>query len=227
MSLVKADTYLSTIVDNDPSVIPVLNRFGIRLGTGDMSVEQACMVRKLNTEFILTILNTFINESYFPENKFRSFATDEIAGYLFETNNYYRNFQLPNIERHFFLLMRSAGAESNIKLLSGFFQELKEAIVGRMECDEKQVFPILSSEETYALTYVDIEEMELVDMGIADRLSDLKNMFVRHLRGNCDDNLLYAVILSIITLEKDMRQNNRIRARLLYPLLLGSVKDKQ
>lgn len=226
MSLVKADTNLSLIVDKDHSVIPVLNRFGIRLDMGDITIEEACRVKNLNTEFILAILNTFINETYFPEYKLRSFQSDEIADYLYQTNNYYRNFQLPNIERHFMLLMQSADADSNIGLLLCFFKELKELIFGRIEYDEKQVFPVLRGLAPDDGLAAVVENMELTDAGIADRLSDLKNMFVRHLRGNCDDNLLYAVILAIITLEKDMRQNNRIRAHLLCPLLIKSIKNQ-
>ncbi|WP_300934802.1 helix-turn-helix transcriptional regulator [uncultured Muribaculum sp.] len=225
MSLVKADTNLSSIIDKDPSVIPVLNRFGIRLGTGDITIEDACRVKKQNTEFILAILNTFINEAYFPEDKFRSFESGEIADYLFQTNGYYRHFQLPNIERHFKLLIQSAAADSNIYLLLEFFQELRESILKRVEYDNALVIPALKGGEPDASLNAVIKKMELSDIGIADRLSDLKNMFVRHLRGIYDDNLLYAVILAIITLEKDMRQNNRIRARLLYPLLMSMANN--
>ncbi len=95
----------------------------------------------------------------------------------------------------------------------------------RVEYDNALVIPALKGGEPDASLNAVIKKMELSDIGIADRLSDLKNMFVRHLRGIYDDNLLYAVILAIITLEKDMRQNNRIRARLLYPLLMSMANN--
>ena len=53
---------------------------------------------------------------------------------------------------------------------------------------------------------------------IEDKLSDLKNMFIMHLSGQYDLNLCYGVIVAIITLEKDIRQNNRIRNRILLPI---------
>ena len=43
-------------------------------------------------------------------------------------------------------------------------------------------------------------------------------MFILHLTGNYDLNLCYGVINAIILLEKDIRQNDRIRNRILLPL---------
>lgn len=227
MLLVKTETVLSSLIDNEPSVIPVLNRFGIGLGTGDVSVAQICREKHIDTEFFLAIVNTFINESYFPEHKLREFDAAEIAAYLEETNNYYSQFQLANIERHFRLLMQSVGPDSNIHLLLDFFHELSDAILTRVQTDRRLLFPVLKGKQLSDEVFVLVNSMAETDAGIADRLSDLKSMFVKHLRGTCDNNLLYAVIVAIITLEKDIRQNNRIRSRLLYPLLttaLNSVK---
>lgn len=227
MLLVKPETVLSSVIDNEPSVIPVLNRFGIGLGTGDVSVARICREKHLDTEFFLAIVNTFINESYFPEHKLREFDATEIAAYLEETNNYYSQFQLSNIERHFRLLMQSVGADSNIHLLLDFFHELRDMILQRVQTDRRLVFPALNGQPVPDEMAEFVASMAETDAGIADRLSDLKSMFVKHLRGTCDNNLLYAVIVAIITLEKDIRQNNRIRARLLCPLLKAAINSAE
>ena len=54
---------------------------------------------------------------------------------------------------------------------------------------------------------------------IEDKLNDLINMFVLHLKGNYDINLCQAVLISIMALKKDINQNNRLRYRILYPLI--------
>ena len=53
---------------------------------------------------------------------------------------------------------------------------------------------------------------------IEDKLNDLKSFFIIHLKGVYDINLCHAVIASIIALEKDLKQNNRIRERILRPI---------
>lgn len=54
---------------------------------------------------------------------------------------------------------------------------------------------------------------------IEDKLNDLINMFVIHLKGEYDVNLCHAVLIAIMSLQKDIKQNNRIRYRILLPIL--------
>ena len=101
MALINAETKLCDVILHEPSVIPVINRFGIILGVGDKSIRTVCEEKNLDCEFFVTILNTFINEDYFPENRLKSFCATQIVNYLTQTNAYYEQFQIPNIERHF------------------------------------------------------------------------------------------------------------------------------
>ena len=105
MSLVYAEMPLSEIILNEPLLIPVINRFGIILGTKDKSVQTLCQENNLDTDFFLTILNTFINDSFFPEKRLKSFCVTQIVDYLSQTNQYYKRYQIPNIEKHFGLLI--------------------------------------------------------------------------------------------------------------------------
>ena len=100
MPLVYPTMRLSEVVEEHPSLIPVINRFGIRLGLGDASVRAICEAHALDTDFLLTVINTFLNEEYFPEKKLQTFHTSQIIDYLTKTNQYYARYQLPNIERH-------------------------------------------------------------------------------------------------------------------------------
>ena len=101
MALVTSETKLCDVILDEPSVITVINRFGIALGVGDKSVKEICRQKGIDTNFFLTILNAYIYESFFPENGFDSFGAQEIIGYLEKTNQSYLRYQLPNIERHF------------------------------------------------------------------------------------------------------------------------------
>ena len=103
MPLVYPNMQMSEVVEEHPSLIPVINRFGIRLGLGDKSVKAICEEYRLDTDFLLTVINTFLNEEYFPEKKLQTFHTSQIIDYLTKTNQYYQRYQIPNIERHRFI----------------------------------------------------------------------------------------------------------------------------
>ncbi|MBQ9076748.1 MAG: helix-turn-helix transcriptional regulator [Muribaculaceae bacterium] len=218
MALIQANTHLSDVILSEPGIIPVINRFGILLGTGDSTVSEICGKHGLDIEFFLTILNTYINEEYFPEKILKSFCASTIVTYLQKTYASYLHFQLPNIERHFHLLIERSGTNNNLGLMLKFFNELKQDLTDRIAFDNEQWFPsILSAgkgKPTDTHGTVDAWDSTTIE----DKLNDLKSMFVIHLSGSYDLNLCHGVIVALITLEKDIRQNDRIRDRILIPI---------
>ena len=136
MAIIKYDSKLSDIVLKEPSTISILNKFGINLGFGDKSIADICSEKSLDIDFLTTILNTFINDEYFPEETFKSFCIEKIIEYFNQTNNYYKRFQIPNIERHFdLLILKSECDNNNLALLRNFFNEVKDELLGRIEYD--------------------------------------------------------------------------------------------
>lgn len=220
-----SDSKLYEAVIKDPSVITVINRFNIFLGLGDNTIKEFCEFNDIDENFFLTILNTYINEDYFPEEILKSFSISKIIGYLEKTNNYYQQFQLPNIERHFdHLIMKSASNDNNLSLLKKFFNELKQELISRIVCDNEW-FPRLMHLDDIINKKIDKKEDVIFHQEInednhiiEDKLNDLKNFFIIHLHGAYDQNLCYAVINAIYTLEKDIKKNNRIRDRILKPV---------
>jgi hypothetical protein len=225
MALLNAETKLSEVILNEPTLIPVINRFGITLGLGDKTIRAVCEERKLDTDFFLTILNTFVNEAYFPEKRLQSFCATQIVDYLTKANSYYEQFQLPNVDRHFnSLIDRSFSENNNLELMRKFFTELKKEILARIDYDKTQWFPQIRSQEKalqeqgLTLDEIPLHYDEETSDPLIEKLDDLKSLFVIHLNGEYDLNLCYGVIFALYTLEKDIKQHNRIRNRVLKPI---------
>lgn len=226
MPLVYPNMQMSEVVEEHPSLIPVINRFGIRLGLGDKVVKTICDEHHLDTDFVLIVINTFLNEEYFPERKLQTFHTTQIIDYLRKTNQYYLRSQLPNIERHLgsFISMGKSGNHT-LGLIGKFFSSFKEELTTRIQYDEEVWFPycLALSEELEAGSAcsekLHLESGKSGDDPIEALLSDLKGIMVKHLSGDYNENLCYAVIFAISSLEKDMRQHNRIRYRILMPMV--------
>ena len=195
---------------------------------GDKSIRTVCEEKNLDCEFFVTILNTFINEDYFPENRLKSFCATQIVNYLTQTNAYYEQFQIPNIERHFnFLINQSDSENNNLELMKQFFDELKKELLSRIENDKNCWFPSIKvAAETLHGEYYgekfqpDTEENDSLE----EKLDDLKSLFVIHLKGEYDLNLCHGVIFAIYSLEKDIKQHNRIRYRILTPMVSAMEK---
>lgn len=223
MALIDRRHKLADIILDNPSIITVLNRFDIYLGVGDKTVEQICSGKQLDTDFFIIILNTFANEEYFPEELLKNFDVKLIINYLECTNDYYMHFILPNIENHFNLLLkRSEGKNSNIELLLNFFLEVKTELLNRIKSDTDKLFSNIlmldCNNNTVERYHSPQFKNEAADDAMEDKINDLVNMFVIHLTGKYDTNLCLAVLSAIISLKKDLCQNNRIRNRILMPI---------
>lgn len=214
MALVTPDTKLCEVIVDEPSVVPVINRFDIVLGVGDRTIKSICKEKGIDTSFFITILNAFINESFFLENVTGAFNAGDVVDYLRKTNNSYLRNQLPNIERHFAALISRSDSNNNLPLLFNFYREVKTEIERRIDSDNQWFDAIISAEQSNSEVSVAGNAVQAESDSIEDKLSDLINMFVIHLRGDYDRNLCHAVLFAVISLEKDICQNNRIRNRI-------------
>ena len=219
MALVTPDTKLCEVIVDEPSVVPVINRFDIVLGVGDRTIKSICKEKGIDTSFFITILNAFIHESFFLENVTGAFNAGDVVDYLRKTNNSYLRNQLPNIERHFAALISRSYSNNNLPLLFNFYREVKTEIERRIDSDNQWFDAIISAEQSNSEVSVAGNAVQAESDSIEDKLSDLINMFVIHLRGDYDRNLCHAVLFAVISLEKDICQNNRIRNRVLRPLV--------
>lgn len=226
------DTKLSDAIFSAPSIVPVIDRLGISLGFGDLSIWEVCKNNNLPVPFFLAIINTFVHEDYMPEDMTETFSMPALLDYLLKTNEYYSHIQLPNIERHFQLLLQRSGSDNNLNQLYIFFCEVRDELEECNRLDAEHYFPLirqkaedtLYTEETVSVEgdYMDLLPDNLGEVftnriAVEDKLTDLASIFIRHIKGNYDTNLAMAVISAVFALRKDISQNNRIRNRMLMP----------
>lgn len=215
MALYNRNSKLAEAILEHPQIIPVVNRLGIYLGVGDSSIGSACEHAHTDPDFFLSVVNTFLDEDYFPANPQGTFTLGKTVEYLRKTAMFYRHVQLPNIERHFASLLSRSGADNNLGLLQKFFEDMKKQLVECLDYDDGSLYPSLErgvAPDDMMRSFSGHGEVE-------EKLQDLLTFFVVHLHGDYDRNLCMAVVTAIFSLDRDYRQNNRIRNRILLPLL--------
>lgn len=228
MALLHPDSRLCDAILRDTSLIPVMARFGVSLGMGEKSIATVCNEHNLDVDFFVTILNTYINEDFFPERHLQSFCIEPIIDYLTKTNAYYARFQLPNIERHFVRLIELSGKEANnLERVYNFFMTVRDELLQRIDTDHKQWFPRLQASLGACSEPLHIDAatpMPATDT-VEEKLNDLLSLIVKHLSGNYDINLCHAVIFALTSLRNDIKQHNRIRNRILRPVAIALQCD--
>lgn len=221
MPVYTRESKIADMVFRSPEIIPVIGRFGISLGVGDLTVADACRERNVGVNFFVAVVNTYLNHDYSVEGMIDRISLDEVLDYLAHTDGYYMNVQLPNIERHFHLLLSKSEGNGNLPLLMKFFEEVKREMQTSIDNDMKYWFPAFKlADMGIKVTYhPDGPSLPYDNRLPVEKLHDLLTFFVVHLKGDCDRNLCMAVVSAIFTLEKDVRQNDRIRNQILRPMV--------
>lgn len=197
MSIIKKETVLSQTLAQHHILIPIVNRFGIRLGVGNKTIETICEEQDLNIDFILTVLNVYLDEDYMPQNKLSQFDLEPIAAYFNETIQNYIHSLVPNIEKHLHAFIATSNSQNEeLNILQKVFYQFKEELVLHLE---------------KGLKHTGAYPHEL--------LRDIKSILIKHVSGNFNQNLCYAVIFSVGSLESDLIIHNRLKNSILKPKL--------
>ncbi len=197
MPLLDKYSVMADVLAEHNELIPVLNRFGIRLGVGDKTIMELCDAQNLNPDFILTILNVYLDEDYPPEASLSLFDTESVADYFQHTVESYIHELIPNIGKHLNAFIAISGAENEeLGVLNNLFLKFKEKMTEHLQNQT-----LFDDDFPYEL------------------LHDLKNILIRHLSKEFNQNLIYAVIFSVHSFEKDLAAHNRLREKVLRPKL--------
>ncbi len=235
MGIIKANHKIASVVHHSFQLLPVLNRFGIRLGVKEKTIEEICEEKGLNLHFVLAIINAYHNESYFPEKELQSIPAKEIIRYLRKTHDYYINYILKHIDTLLVRFIESEkGDKKELKIIETFYSRYKEELVQHINDEEKDVFPYvlrleawLEDENTHKefnepLT---IEEYEKEHSNVDEKLNDLKNLLIKFVEPNYDDNLCNTFLSAIYQFEKDLKDHSRIEDLILVPKVMDMEKQ--
>jgi len=215
------------LIHSNYHLLPVIHRFGIRLGFGNKTVEILCAECQISTDFFLSIVNTFQNKDFYLKEKLLSFSPLLIIDYLKKTHKYYIAYSLPRIEKLLKELQISAAQQnSEMKMIEEFYLEYKTKLLNHIEDEENKVFPYIiklvntpSEIENKNFQINFEEEHENVDLEI----DDLKNLIIKYIEPNYNELICNELLIEIFRFEKDILNHARIEDA----ILITQVKQLQ
>jgi len=224
MSNFTAKNKIIDIIEHDSNMLFVINRFGIKLGFGDITVQEACIKYDVDIHFFLAILNVYHNDKYFPEKKFEEFKISDIINYLVETHQFYKTYIMPEIDRLFSFLINTNNPQQNIlKLLEKIFINFKTEFNEHIEHEESIIFPLILelTEKECNPNHIQQKIAELnftnIHSQFDDKIIDIKNILIKYLPPISDTNSCNAFAIAIFKFEKDLKDHSRIEDLILYP----------
>ena len=227
---------MSDLIHSNYLLLPVINRFGIRMGLGEKEVGQVCHEHGVNAGFFLEVINAFNDPEYFPEEKLAGFPATMIVDYLQKTHQYYLEYVLPDIESRLDELIESCDEKcENLQAIKKFYLGFKMELIHHIREEEEYVFPYVRHLESpgsepgprdKAEGY-SIHSFEKEHTQVDEKLLDLKNIIIKYLPPSYDDNICNAFLSSVFQLERDLKDHARIEDKILVPAVKALENKKE
>ena len=230
MELFNETNKLASVIHKDHTLLPVINRLGIKLGFGDSTIRQLCLKNNIDVTFFVEIINVFRNENYFSEKKLLDFSVTIVIDYLRKTHKYYLDYVLPEQERliDLFLLNCQNDCKEN-ELIRKFYTKFRDEFIHHIHVEEQQIFPYILQLNENTLNTLGrdvflknykgfvIKGFEQEHSDMDEKMFDLKNILIKYLPPNYDLNIGNSLLASLFMFEKDMKNHSRIEDKILIP----------
>ena len=223
---------------HDPKMLVVLNRFDIKLGFGDKTIEQICNEHKINVDFFIEISNAFHDSTYFTENKLQQFSLELIVSFLYNSHKKYINKKIPEIEQLIdSLIYENSSDLKNIKVLKKFFLGYKEELIHHVRHEEAYVYPyVVELEKSIKIKTINkslLERMKSYSASdykdghddVEEKLFDLKNIIIKYLPPPKNFDACNVILNKLFSLEEDLKNHSEIEERVLIPSAINMENE--
>jgi len=228
--IITKDYKMGDAVLHDPKMLIILNRFDIKLGFGDKTVEQICTQHNINVDFFIEIANTFHDKTYFTEDKLKKFSLKLIVTFLINSHNIYINKRIPEIEELINKLKYKNNDDfKNIIILKKFFLGYKDELINHVKHEEATVYPYaielenslktnkIKSELIEQMTNYSASDYKEEHNDVEEKLFDLKNIIIKYLPPPINYDVCNTILNKLFKLEDDIKNHSEIEERVLVP----------
>lgn len=219
-------------------LLPVINRLGVQLGFGDLSIGQVCEEEDVDLDLFLVIINAFLDHDINKTLKIQEVSVDKVINYLKATHQYYVERMIPEIENRINALIQHSNIDQKqFLLVKNFFEEYKNEFYTHIKLEEKTIYPYvvdvynayhsdtLSKELAKRIKSCPIDAYAKEHTDIESKLYDLKNILIKYLPQKRDSYLRNSVLIALFKLENDLNDHSRIENMVLVPLI-GNMEKK-
>jgi regulator of cell morphogenesis and NO signaling len=211
-------------------LLPLFPRFNLKLGVGEMTVEQVCAAHGVQPDFFLEIANAYLDEAYVPGDELSQIPLGTVVRYLTNTHLYYVETALPVVEENIHrLLERSELSPREVELVTVFFNDYKKEFMEHLSEEEQHVLPyILELERQSTLERPDpdfmnqlrtysIREFEKGHDRLETSLENLSKLIIKYLPPCKDFQLCHEVLNQLSALVKDLVDHANMEDKVLIP----------
>ena len=219
-SLFCKEMKLGDLIDANYKLLTILSRLGIRLGFGEITVEDMCRRYGLSSQLFLIICRIYTFDGYFPScDELGDDDLRHIVHYLQASHRYYKEYSLPRLRNGVSETVESCD-ELHRKVLDKFFTDYCSEVANHFAYEEETVFPYIQKLlDGYRPGDFSIEKFEDNHSDVDEKLNDMKSIIIKYLPEDCPTEQRNDMLFEIYRFEEDLARHTLIEERLLIPLV--------
>ena len=222
-TLISGNTKMADAIFQNPTLLTVLPRFGIKLGFGENTISQLCSNNNIDEVIFILVCNIYSFDNYIPTNyELENINLKIVIRYLDASHHYYTKRRIYEIESRLQSISEHSPC-SHYRIINTFFGEYKLEITNHFFYEEQVVFPYIDQLINGDIPIeFHIDKYEQNHDSIDDKLNDLKSIIIKYLPEEDSSDIRddrSDLLREIFLFEEDLSKHTRIEDRVLIPIV--------
>lgn len=209
------------LINENYSLLLFLQHFNVDFAVDNSTVEELCAVNSIDMWAFITIGNLY-NGFYPHENEINRIGNiNHILTFLNNSHSFYKEDKYPELKWYLHKLQQTYKT-NDFLLIERFFNDYFNEVLEHLEYEDDIAFPyfsgLINSKEQFGSSF-SAKEYFNHHTDIETKLSDLKNLFLKHIKIKNELNTKRKFLNTLFVLEFDLKIHSIIEEKILIPLV--------
>jgi regulator of cell morphogenesis and NO signaling len=221
---------MSDIIIGNPYIMLMLEYIEINMELHEKTVEQICNEYKINLELFLAIANLYNGIKPTPIKNYSNENIKTIIKYLKNSHLYYIKEKFPQI-KIYIEKIHEINKHIEILMVEKFFNKYIKEVIEHLNYENDVVFPYILNLDNKSILMPQSKDCRIDLQGysvkeyrehhddIEEKLSDLKNLLIKYLPQENDQQIRRELLFRLFELEYDLNIHTQIEETILIPMV--------
>lgn len=229
-SYITRDKKMIDLINENSSLLFCLQHFHIDFSVGNLTVKQLCEEYHINLNVFIVIANLY--NGFFPSPHDIDQIDDihSIISYLKSNHSFFLDDEYPEI-KYYLGKIKDNQSNKNFFLIERFFNDYYEEVLEHFQYEDDIAFPyfcsLLDDQPSYQHNGFSAREYQNHHTDIETKLTDLKNLLLKHIKIKSDLNTMRKFLNTLFDLEFDLKIHSVIEEKILVPLIEKIEQEKK
>lgn len=215
------------VINENYAQLLVMEHFEIDFSVNNLTVEDICKNNSIDMAVFIVVSNLYNGFLPSEEEILMIKNINLVINFLQKSHIFYKEDKYPELKAYIKKL-KEENENKDIGIIEKFFNEYFDEVLEHLDYEDLIAFPYFDSllrGEVSEHSYFSVKEYQNHHSDIETKLSDLKNLFLKHIRIENSLKTKRKFLCSLFGLENDLKLHLLIEEMILIPLIENIEKE--